>query len=93
MLCEGEVEENLLDIIAERLGAERARVHVGGLEQLHWSRAGRAAVLVHLPGAGVPPVTCSAIAAGEGVVLRGWPDSWANEDKERAAQALREHQS
>ncbi len=50
MLCEGEIEENLLCIIAERLGVERARVHAGGLEQLHWSKAGRATVLVHLPG-------------------------------------------
>ena len=75
VLCDGEVEQALLDIIAERLGVERTRVHVGGLDQLHWSKAGKATVLVHLPGTGIPPVTVSAIVAGGGVVLRGWPDT------------------
>ena len=93
MLCDGEVEQALLDTIAERLGVERTKVHVGGLDQLHWSKAGKATVLVHLPGAGIPPLTVSAIVAGGGVVLRGWPDTWVNEDKDRAAQALREHHS
>jgi hypothetical protein len=93
VLCEEEVEQGLLGIIAEHLGVECGRVHVGGLDQLHWSKAGKATVLVHLPGTGIPPVTGSAIVAGGGVVLRGWPDSWVNEDMERAAQALKEHKS
>jgi hypothetical protein len=93
VLRQDEVEQDLLNIIAERLGVEGAKVHVGGLDQLHWSKAGKATVLVHLPGAGIPPFTVSAITAGGGVVLRGWPDTWPHEDKKNAAEALREHHS
>ena len=64
VLCEGEAKQDLLDIIAERLGVEHGRVHVGGQDRVHWSKAGKATVLVHLPGAGIPPVTGSAIVAG-----------------------------
>ena len=91
VLREDEVEQALLDIIAERLGVEGLKVHTAGLDQVPWSKAGRATVLVHLPGAGIPPLTVSAIEAGGGVVLRGWPDTWANLGKDKAAQALREH--
>ena len=69
VLCDEEVEQALLDIIAERLGVEGPKVHVGGLDQMHWSKAGKATVLVHLPGAGIPPLTVSVIEAGGGVVL------------------------
>ena len=91
VLCEDEVDQALLDIIAERLGVEGLKVHTAGLDQVHWAKAGKATVLVHLPGVGIPPLTVAVIEAGGGVVLRGWPDTWANLDKQSAAQALREH--
>jgi hypothetical protein len=84
---------DLLEIIAERLGVDRAKVHVGDLDQLHWSKAGKATVLVHLPAGGIPPLTVSTIEAGGGVVLRGWPDAWTGEDKANAEQALVDHQN
>ncbi len=85
VLCDEEVEQALLDIIADRLGVEGLNVHTAGMDQVHWSKAGKATVLVHLPGAGFPPLTVSVIEAGGGVVLQGWPDTWANEDKEGSA--------
>ena len=89
----GEIEQELLDLIAVRLGTAGEKVHTGGLEQLHWATAGKATVLVHLPAAGIPPITVAVVEAGGGVVLRGWPDAWAAEDRERGTLALREHQA
>ena len=66
-------------------------MHAGDLEQLHWAVAGKATVLVHLPAAGIPPLTVAVVEAGGGVVLRGWPDAWADADRQRGVTALREH--
>ena len=66
-------------------------MHCGTLDLLRWPLAGRASVLVVLPDSGVPPLTTKVIEAGGGVVLRGWPDSWAAEEQERGAAALRDH--
>ncbi len=64
VLSEGEVEQELLDLIATRLGTLGERVHTGGLDQLHWAVAGKATVLVHLPAAGIPPLTVAVVEAG-----------------------------
>ena len=93
VLSEDEIEQELLHLIAERLGTGGEKVHVGGLEQLHWATAGKATVLVHLPGGGIPPITAAVVEAGGGVVLRGWPDAWPAGEKDRGALALREHQA
>ena len=77
--------------IAERLGTVGEMVHVAGLDQVHWATAGKATVVVHLPGVGIPPLTVAVVEAGGGVVLRGWPNTWAGLDEHRAALALREH--
>ena len=63
---EGEVEQELLDVIAQRLGTDVGRVHVGGPEQLYWAEAGKASVLVHLPAVGIPPLTVKVVEAGGG---------------------------
>ncbi len=65
VLCEEEVEQALLDIIAERLGVEGLKVHTAGLDQVHWPKAGKATVLVHLPGAGIPALTVTSSRPGE----------------------------
>ena len=61
---EGEVEQELLDVVAQRLGTDVGRVHVGGPEQLYWAEAGKATVLVHLPAVGIPPLTVKVVEAG-----------------------------
>ena len=76
-----------------RLGTAGEKVHTGGLEQLHWATAGKATVLVYLPAVGIPPTTVAVVEAGGGVVLRGWPDAWPAEEREKGEQALREHQA
>ena len=85
VLSEGEIEQELLDLIAARLGTVGEKVHTGGLEQLQWATAGKATVLVYLPVVGIPPITVGVVEAGGGVVLRGWPNTWSDEEK------IREH--
>ena len=41
VLSEGEIEQELLDLIAARLGTVGEKVHTGGLEQLHWATAAK----------------------------------------------------
>ena len=42
ILSEGEIGQDVLGLIAERLGTTGEKVHTGGLEQFHWARAGKA---------------------------------------------------
>ena len=90
---EGEVGADLVEIIKERLEAGDGLVQVAGQEAVQWPVAGKAAVLVHLPGAGVPPTTVRVIEAGGGVVLRGWPDAWDQGDFEQGVGILKEQRS
>ena len=54
---EGEVGDDLVEVIKERLESGEGLVQVAGHEALQCPVAGKAAVLVYLPGAGVPPAT------------------------------------
>ncbi len=87
-----DIEEHLLQVIADRLGVSRGVVVTCGEAGLVWHEGGHATVLVHLPSAGVPPLTVEVIEAGGGAVLRGWPDSWPAGQVHGARQALMEHQ-
>ena len=93
VLSDGESDQDCLNLIAETLGTTGEKVHTGGLEQLHWATAGKATVLVYLPVVGIPPITVAVVEAGGGVVLRGGPNTWSDEEKNNGAQALREHQA
>ena len=86
---EGEVDDDVVEVIKARLEVGDGLVQVAGHEALEWPVAGKAAVLVHLPGAGVPPTTARLLEVGGGVVLRGWPDVWDRVDLERGVKALR----
>ena len=81
VLSDDEVEQAVLDLIIERLGTTGEMVHVAGVDQVHWATAGKATVVVHLPGVGIPPLTLAVVEAGGGVVLRGWPNTWAGLDE------------
>ena len=48
---EGEVGDDLVEVIKERLESGEGLVQVAGHEALQWPVAGKAAVLVYLPGA------------------------------------------
>ena len=64
---EGEVGDDLVEIIKERLESGEGLVQVAGHEALQWPVAGKAAVFVYLPGAGVPPpTTVRVVEAGWG---------------------------
>ena len=64
VLSDDEVEQAVLDLIIERLGTTGEMVHVAGVDQVHWATAGKATVVVHLPGVGIPPLTVAVVEAG-----------------------------
>ena len=64
MISEDPVEQELLDLIANRLSTASHKVHAGNLGHLHWAVAWKATVLVHLPGLCIPPLTAAVVEAG-----------------------------
>ncbi len=90
VLSDEVIPADLVALIIERLGAQDSEVQIGTQENLFWAKAGKASVLVHLPGPEIPPFTCEVVREAGGVILRGWPDTWDEASRGAAAGALQE---